>query len=635
MKIQLSYFDRVVHVTEEAFDRSVVDRTPHDQAGSQQHPEQSQCGHPDCNHVDQVQSRPEQDSREQSGRNQIILNEHSLEPLSRDVVSDNVDGASGRGVTHVVGTRQQFEHLKVPRQNQTWLRCPSEAIASRQVTQNAELIGGAQLDIQGRSLSQLRQWTRADVVNAASQYGKLWDAPTVTLPPLETANWVVGGHQPTLFHPGVWAKNFAVSRLAAGTGSVGLNLVVDNDTMSSSAIRVPSGSFERISTTDVAFDLPQPKQPWENIAVQDRALFQSFPGRVRECLQAWEFTPLLEHFWPQVLKLQQSTPRLADAFTAARSLQEREWSGGNLELPLSHLCQLPSFLWFTSHILAHLSRFQDVYNTAVREYRIRNGIHSTSHPVPELAVQGDWLEAPFWVWRTGEQRRSRLFAQQRGRTLVLGKDTGEVLVELQLDQESDAQLAVDRLREIESQGIHIRTRALTTTLFSRICLADLFVHGIGGAKYDEITDQIISNFLGLPVPAYWIVSGTLHLPLGFHSVSEVDLVRVQRRAWDLKWNPTRALADHPESEVQELCAEFKERLHLPAARLADRKIRHRELSRIKTALSKWSREELPQNRQENEQITRQLAANRILQSREFSSVLYPEPLLKSFLNSEE
>ena len=43
----------------------------------------------------------------------------------------------------------------------------------------------------------------------------------------------LAGHQPQLFHPGVWFKNFALDRLARRHGAVAVNLVVDSDTIKS------------------------------------------------------------------------------------------------------------------------------------------------------------------------------------------------------------------------------------------------------------------------------------------------------------------------------------------------------------------------------------------------------------------
>ena len=40
---------------------------------------------------------------------------------------------------------------------------------------------------------------------------------------------------------------------------------------------------------------------------------------------------------------------------------------------------------------------------------------------------------------------------------------------------------------LRESGVKIRPRAILTTLYSRLFLSDLFIHGIGGAKYDAWT----------------------------------------------------------------------------------------------------------------------------------------------------
>lgn len=528
-------------------------------------------------------------------------------------------------------------HLKVPRTDGAWLQRPASTDVVKLVAANRQAFSAIELDVQGSALSRLRSWTREEVFRAACGYtgstvaglgnGQVGDCTA-------SAPWIVGGHQPALFHPGVWAKNFALGRLARQLSGISLNLVVDNDTLSSETIRVPIGTIASPQVISVPFDNAQFQQPWEDLTVQDQRLFESFADRVAEQLRCWAYEPLIREFWPDVVSGTAATGRVADGFTSARNQWERKWGLENLELPLSRLCQLPPFLWFAAHLLAQLPRFWSTYNATVRDYRRENGIHSTSHPVPELARIGEWLEAPFWVWRAGDRRRSRLFARQRGAVIELAVDGQQPLGELPLAPETNAQSAVTRLQELQSAGLHLRTRALTTTLFSRVCLADLFVHGIGGAKYDEITDRLIAEFWGLPVPRYWTVSGTLQLPLESHAVSAVDLEQGRRHLWDLQWNPTRALADLPSPEVNSLCAEFHQILHLPAADLESRRARHRELTRIKTALVPWTRERLPAAKAHVEEVARQLAANRILRDREYSYVLYPTDKLRGFLTSE-
>ena len=60
-------------------------------------------------------------------------------------------------------------------------------------------------------------------------------------PPVSpAAALIVTGHQPELFHPGVWVKNFALQGLARADGATALNLVVDYDTVKATVLRVPA-----------------------------------------------------------------------------------------------------------------------------------------------------------------------------------------------------------------------------------------------------------------------------------------------------------------------------------------------------------------------------------------------------------
>ncbi len=79
---------------------------------------------------------------------------------------------------------------------------------------------------------------RSQVIHLARAYHERHglDVPAT---PASLDRMVVTGHQPELFHPGVWVKNFAVAGLARQSGAVGLNLIVDNDIPKGPSIRVP------------------------------------------------------------------------------------------------------------------------------------------------------------------------------------------------------------------------------------------------------------------------------------------------------------------------------------------------------------------------------------------------------------
>src|SRR5205085_227153 len=89
----------------------------------------------------------------------------------------------------------------------------------------------------------------------------------------------------------------------------------------------------------------------------------------------------------------------------------------------------------------------------------------------------------------------------------------------------------------------IRPRALTLTLYSRLFLCDFFIHGLGGAKYDVITDGLIRRFFGVEPPAYACVTATLRLGLDAPRVNAADRQRAVRQMRDAKYNPQRLARD--------------------------------------------------------------------------------------------
>ena len=207
-------------------------------------------------------------------------------------------------------------------------------------------------------------------------------------------------------------------------------------------------------------------------------------------------------------------------------------------LPQSAICSLPAFFHFAAHLLTHLPRFADVYNSSLAEYRSLNGIRSTAHPVPSLAQQGEWLEAPFWVWRRDDPVRRRLFVRNENDTLLLADRAGWQCA-IHASPESSLDRAVEELTELNRGGVRLRTRALLTTMMARVLSGDWFAHGIGGAKYDQMTDQIIERFFGLAPPAYHVVSGTLLLPVERGGGALQRMCEAKRRLRDLQWNPDR------------------------------------------------------------------------------------------------
>jgi hypothetical protein len=385
----------------------------------------------------------------------------------------------------------------------------------------------------------------------------------------------------------------------------------------------PQGPEPWTHLASVSFDRPAGERPWEEQPVQDRALFASFADRARELLRGWSYEPILSDFWPEVLRQSERTPLLGECFAAARRALERRWGCHSLEVPLSAVCRTETFGWFAAHLLAELPRFQAGYNDCVRAYRRANRIKNRNHPVPDLATDGDWLEAPFWGWRAGQTRRARLFARTRGDRLELRCGT-ETWPSFPRGGEQIARA----WPELAAGGFKVRTRALTTTLFARLFLADLFIHGIGGGKYDELNDAIMRRFYGVEPPRYLVLSATRWLPLPSFAVTPADRRRLAREVRDLHWNPQHYLDGDAAARTL-----IESKRALIAEEPRDDRGRRARFESIRTVTERLratvgEREETL--RRQLGLCDRQLQANTVLRRRDYSLCLYPDAVLRPF-----
>jgi hypothetical protein len=524
----------------------------------------------------------------------------------------------------VSGSRE----LRAPRADGAVVAEPPLSDIGRLLTTNRQRLAQPGPDFLGRPWQDLQSQARQAAVAAARDYLRQAGDP---VPGSNSISLLLAGHQPELFHPGVWVKHFALNGLARRHGAVPVNLVVDNDTVKATALSVPVfhvpppsiDEFQPRAIT-VPFDRWTNEVPYEERTVRDEELFASFPDRVP---RDWGFRPLLEDFWPEVCRHARRTPLLGERFAAARRVWERRWGCHNLELPISRLSATEPFAWFGCHLLADLPRFHAIYNACVHAYRRAHGIRSRNHPVPDLAREDDWLEAPFWAWHAGQARRGRLFVRVTQGTLELraGSEPWPALPPSTTEP-------VRAWQELERRGFKLRPRALTNTLYARLLLADLFIHGIGGGKYDELTDAIIRRFYGIEPPGYLILSATLLLPFPTYPAGPEDCQGLTRELRDLHWNPQRHLDQQasPGRRIQELAAQKQV---LIAQQPTDRQGRRARFQALR-ALTEHLRQGLAGREQdvqrELDRCGRRLRANALLRRRDYSFCLYPEALLRPF-----
>jgi hypothetical protein len=490
----------------------------------------------------------------------------------------------------------------------------------------AELSLHGQYDLQGRPLVDLSTEARAELFVKAlrytSQYRNIaqrW----LAVSPVTAKPFVLSGHQPELFHPGVWYKNFVLGSLSKQMNGVGIHLLIDSDTCRTASIRVPTGSVEHPRVEAVAYDEPAVEVPYEERMIRDAAAFSTFAERASSMIWPFVHEPLVAELWQLVMERNPAQKNLGLRLAQGRHALEETWNNQTLELPQSAVCELPEFAWFVSHILAHLPRFWAAHNDALAHYRRAHRMRGHAQPVPDLDASDGWLEAPFWIWTASDPERRPLYARQSGDELVI-TDRHEQTISLRLSADGDAGFAVEQLLELPGRGIKLRTRALTTTLFARLVLSDLFLHGIGGAKYDQVMDHIVRSFFGFEPPEFATVSATLRLPIEHVSSDGSADGQWQQRLRELEYHPERFIQTNGEAPADAAELVVAKRRWVETAKTPENASeRHRGIVAANVALQPFVatlRERVEREQVEVEQLRR---GEKILRSREYSFCLYP------------
>jgi hypothetical protein len=425
--------------------------------------------------------------------------------------------------------------------------------------------------------------------------------------------WIVTGHQPEFTYPGIWAKHVVTQRLADHLGGVAANLVVDHDAVKSTALVVPSESHGRWHALAIPFGVYRHGMPWESIEPLSPRQLADFAAAVRTAFGARYDASLMDVFFagaadvsvPQDWVDQKVTGRRAiDSLFGVHLLETRAhevWGGP-----------------FLAQMLLDADRFIACYNAALEEYRRQLHIKGTQHPIPNLVRHGDRLELPIWAVRPGLPRQ-RVFVNREGdRIAVFAEDDpiGTVsAADLRRWSVAQASLA-------GAFAAGIRPRALTLTIWARLFLADLFIHGIGGAKYDRITDIFIRRYYEIEPPGICCVSATLRLDLPAHPVSDKDLDAARHRLYDVRHNPQRYLERSP--NLEPLLAAEKALIVRGDVLRRDARRDHflrrhvyEEIRRVKAELLAAETDLVDRLSAQRDRVSEYLAENKILRSREY------------------
>lgn len=422
------------------------------------------------------------------------------------------------------------------------------------------LASAREVKIGGENLDDLKREARAEILRIAGEYTRSLG--------LETADGyapnapiIASGHQPSMFHPGVAIKTMALTQATAQSGATPLFITVDHDDIDASSVNLPTIRDGRLVKTG-------------------HTLFPSARGRVLEKagVEGWDVTRARLNESAQLMdsprlvgprgameeflrRLDNHPPDSARNYVELAILFRRVWerpvSGGYLEIPVSAICQTRTFLHFASSIMEDIEKFGGVYNGQLELYRKRHGLRYPANPFPNLGKLDDSWEAPFWT--LSGDGREKLYVTPDGRAIT-----------------QDGSMDIP-FSAVTGGGMAIRPRAITLSLYMRLLACDLFIHGVGGAKYDCVTDGIIGEYYGVTPPRYAVVSATIHPDIQAENPSaRIEGIKARLREIEQRPEHEPQLASSPLKHEKETLVEAM------AKPGADRKtlgIRIKELNR--------------------------------------------------------
>ncbi|HEV8292490.1 MAG TPA: hypothetical protein VGP94_11225 [Tepidisphaeraceae bacterium] len=396
---------------------------------------------------------------------------------------------------------------RAPSEDGEVLIWPSVGEIQNHTFANQKLLGEAhQVRLNGVPLPEIRRWVR-----------KWIDAPPQQ--PL-----IGAGHQVELFHPGVWAKHILIDQLARKLGGAAYQFSIDTDAPKHLNLSWPGASWP--ITDDATITAVQ----WAGLLdAPTPAHVELIEKELSSASRGWGFRPLALDFLHILKRSSLEIPKLAPLLISA--LHELDWSLGlrHSALAVAPLWESEGYLLCIHHLAARASEFAADYNAVLHEYRREKGISSPGRPWPDLKVTTDECELPLWLDCLESGQRLRASVKLRHGQAVLDCPSKDGFA---FNRDALSWEAAENLKKfLTAHRLRLSPRALILTMFLRLIVCDQFVHGIGGALYDEITDRVIRKRLKIDSPAFCVTTATLLFPtaLGRPHVNLPALLKEGRR----------------------------------------------------------------------------------------------------------
>ncbi len=347
---------------------------------------------------------------------------------------------------------------------------------------------------------------------------------------------ILSGHQPVFFHPGLWAKCLAASTLAEAVQGTACHKLTDTALPPEHLHYMPEVEEDghgrkKILEFYTNKDLKQQERttPYCFLPAPDHAALEKIL-KDAEVYAPAAVKANIKHYEAKLLKELKKEATWNDFHLGMVKILDELCGTRRLYLEAHKLWGTQPFYHFVAQWLLNLPELNDDYNQALNEYRKKYGITHDLTPMPNLKFESWWFEIPFWGV-TRNQRHS-LWAKNDGKHIVLKIKGGD----------GTYSLAIDNLEvELGTLNLAIWPKAIPQTLFCRMYLCDFFIHGTGGAVYEEVGDNLFTKFFKLKPLTFGVATATYLVdPEGVKGMESV-VAHEEKILW---WE--RALAKNPE-----------------------------------------------------------------------------------------
>lgn len=399
-------------------------------------------------------------------------------------------------------------------------------------------------------LAALRQTARQRLIESSQQYVLRLNtlAEDAELPELKTplltgdpsdSPIVMTGHQPVLFHSGLTFKYEKTRAFADDHSAIGVAVIIDTDQGDAGQFAYPTRE-SAMASDSLAHDFPilaiETLAESHNLYAQGklkspaeiRQIGQAVAGSLRD-LKHEESALQAEQIFERYVALAATKATALEANTLLR------WhfgiGSGLLELPLSAIASFPEILKLTTDILKQPHRFAAAYNSALQTYREEHQIRNAANPFPDLRIEQDRCELPFWV--VNHNRGTRYVLEVR-----LDGNVTELLANETVVDTFAGNINEDSLEPMLLQNLQIVPRGALITAYLRLLFSDLFVHGTGGARYDRFTDEFIRSWWNTDSSPFTVATASRFL--FSEQRGEIErLKQIETDLRDLRFNPQR------------------------------------------------------------------------------------------------